>query len=53
MAEINLKEVQFVDWCPKCKYFETEEVEDPCNDCLGQGWNVDSTKPINFVAKDE
>ena len=49
----NVKEVSFFVWCPKCRYGNTEEVEDPCNECLAQGWNVNSTKPINFVPKDE
>lgn len=53
MPELNLKEVRFDVWCPKCRYYETNEVEDPCNWCLSQGWNVDSTKPINFVENED
>lgn len=44
----NLKIVDFMKWCHKCKDHDTPEVEDPCNECLAQGWNVDSTKPINW-----
>lgn len=49
----NTKEVMFYKWCKECKNFETPETDDPCNECLTQPWNVDSTKPINFRSKDE
>lgn len=52
-TSLNVKEVSFFEWCPKCKHYDTEEVEDPCNDCLTQGWNVNTTKPVNFAEKDE
>ena len=38
-------------FCHKCQYEEKKESEDPCYDCLGQGYNVDSHKPINFKEK--
>lgn len=48
----DTKEVDFREWCPKCKYADNPAVEDPCNGCLAQGWNIDSHKPINFKEKD-
>jgi hypothetical protein len=48
----NTKEVLFSLWCSSCKHKDTNETDDPCNECLAQGWNIDSTKPI-FYAKDE
>lgn len=49
MAEqIITKEVLFNEYCPKCKHYEKSESEDPCWDCLDQGWNENSHKPINF-----
>lgn len=42
------KEVYFNEWCGKCVNSDKEENEDPCWDCLTQGWNEDSHKPIHF-----
>lgn len=40
--------VKFDEWCESCKYFETEETEDPCNECLNESVNEDSRKPVNW-----
>lgn len=50
---MNIKEVLFYDWCKKCKNENTNESDDPCNECLIQGWNFDSHKPIMFKQKDD
>lgn len=42
------KEVHFDEYCKLCKHYEKREHEDPCFDCLNQGWNEDSHKPILF-----
>ena len=42
------KEVYFDQWCPKCKYKDTDEGEDPCDICLGYSSNANSHKPIEF-----
>lgn len=52
MSEINTKEVYYHKYCPKCLYSETPEEEDPCDECLSQGWNENSHKPINFKEDD-
>ena len=44
-----LKEVLFDKWCKTCKYRFKGEAEDPCNDCLNEPSNNDSTKPIEYV----
>lgn len=31
---VNIKEVRFDEYCKKCKYFDKNEDEDPCFDCL-------------------
>lgn len=46
--ENNTKEVMYKDYCPKCIYADLEEVKDPCNECLNQGYNENSHKPIKF-----
>lgn len=45
---MSIKEVHFEEYCNKCKHYEKTEAEDPCWDCLNQGWNTDSHKPILF-----
>lgn len=42
------KEVYFDQYCSKCKYKDTPEGEDPCDDCLAYPWMPNSHKPINF-----
>ena len=44
------KEVRFDEYCPKCQHFEKDASEDPCWDCLNQGYNFDSHKPIHYEA---
>jgi hypothetical protein len=34
MMEVNLKEVVFALYCPKCVNKELEGFKDPCNECL-------------------
>lgn len=50
---MSTKEVRFDIYCQKCKNANTPETEDPCNDCLAQGWNAESKKPILFKEKEE
>lgn len=45
MAE---KEVYFEVYCKTCKHKKLAEHEEPCDDCLEQGSNTDSHKPINW-----
>ena len=44
----NYKEVYFNEYCSKCKYKDTLESDDPCDECLTNPSNIDSHKPINF-----
>lgn len=45
------KFVYFWDYCPKCKYKDFNEEDDPCYDCLKEPVNVDSHKPTHFKEK--
>ena len=47
----DLKEVYFDVYCPKCKHYGKDESEDPCWDCLTEGINEDSHKPVYFEEK--
>lgn len=48
MAEYETKEVYFSDYCKMCIHCNKDDAEDPCNECLTQGWNENSHKPIKF-----
>lgn len=47
------KEVRFDTYCPLCKHYEKNEAEDPCFDCLNQGWNEDSHQPICYEENED
>lgn len=42
------KIVDFHEYCPTCKFHDTQAFEDPCNECLNSPVNEDSHKPINW-----
>lgn len=42
------KEVRFDIYCKNCRHYEKSEAQDPCYDCLDNGWNEDSHKPVYF-----
>lgn len=49
MAELNPdKIVDFHKYCAICKYFEKEEIDDPCFECLDNPVNEYSHRPVNF-----
>lgn len=47
------KEVDFAKHCKTCEYSELEEKFDPCNDCLTEGMNLNSEKPVYWKEKKE
>lgn len=50
----QLKFIEFDQYCPKCKYKDTSDAEDPCDECLTNPVAYNSKKPINFKEnKDE
>lgn len=49
--EAIYKEVRFDIWCPKCRYEKTKDTDDPCNRCLAEPANENSTKPIEWKEK--
>lgn len=53
MNSNNEKIVSFRYWCPLCKYATVPETEDPCNECMHDPVNLNSTKPVKFERKDE
>ena len=46
------KEVDFAKYCKKCKHFDTQDYEEPCNECLENPAMQDSHKPMHFEEKD-
>lgn len=53
MSELNTKEVNFRVYCPKCAHYEDRAEDEPCNECLTQGFNYGSHKPIKYEEKDD
>ena len=47
------KEVYFDQYCDKCKHKDKRDVEDPCDECLGNTTNLYSHKPTNFEEDDK
>ena len=45
----NTKEVYFNEFCPKCKYSDIDETDDPCNECLIHGSNENTHRPVMYV----
>lgn len=43
--------VEFENYCSKCRYYETKETEEPCNECLHEPVRDDSRKPLRFWPK--
>lgn len=50
--DANYQEVYFDRYCETCKNKDTKEYENPCNDCLSEGVNVGSHKPVNWREKE-
>ena len=49
----NYKEVRFDQYCQKCKHYNKNEDEEPCDECLNNPVNLYSHKPINFEEKEK
>lgn len=49
----NQKEVFFHEYCKTCKYADTVETDDPCNECLNEPSNENSHKPVRWEDKDK
>ena len=42
------REVLFDIYCPLCKHWGKKEDEYPCDECLNEGVNTDSHKPLKW-----
>lgn len=49
----DYKEVYFWEYCKDCKYKDTPETEEPCNECLEYPMNLYSHKPVNWKEKNK
>lgn len=46
--ENQYKLVDFKKYCKTCKHKDVKAIEDPCNECLGEGANLNSEKPVKY-----
>lgn len=53
MLSNDKKEVYFEVYCETCKYKDTKETEDPCNDCLAYPYNINSHRPVLYKENDD
>ena len=49
----DYKIVNFNEYCYKCKYYDLDTDEEPCDECLDNPANIDSHKPVKFEEKGE
>lgn len=47
------KIVKFDEWCPNCKYEETNENDDPCEACLTNSVRDAYQEPSGYLKKEE
>lgn len=50
--EVGWKIIQYDKWCSKCKYEKTEEISEPCNECLTESARFQNSRPLNFKEKE-
>lgn len=50
--EIIDKFVDFYSYCISCKYEEKTEQDEPCCRCLANPVNPNTSKPVNWEAKE-
>ena len=46
------KLVNFSEYCDKCKHYDLDGTEEPCNECLSYPVNQYTHKPVNFESKE-
>ena len=46
------KEVYFIEYCSSCKYYDLDENDLPCNECLNDTVNNYSHKPTHYEEDD-
>lgn len=40
--------VEYSDYCRKCKHLDKPEYKDPCNECLENPVNINTTAPVKY-----
>lgn len=48
----DIREVRFDEYCKKCEYEKKQENEDPCDKCLDEPVNDNTSKPRMFKEKE-
>lgn len=46
--EMDLKEVNFKKYCEKCKNVDVEDWENPCSECICDGFRVGTEVPLHY-----
>lgn len=53
MDQDNLKIISFDKYCRACKYYDKDENENPCEQCLDEPVRLYSEKPFYYSKKEE
>lgn len=51
MNNDGMKIVEFDKYCKTCRHEKKKETEEPCYECLMEGENVNSHKPVKWEEK--
>lgn len=51
MNDSSIREVDFFKYCPLCAYSGVDENKDPCDECLANGHNDGTSKPVKWEEK--
>ena len=49
--ENNTKIVDFHKYCKTCKHSKKKDNEDPCDECLDNPTNTNTSRPVNWEEK--
>lgn len=51
--DVEYKEVDFEKYCKTCKYEKLDGFQSPCNECLENSMNIQTSKPTEWVKKEK
>lgn len=49
--ENNVKIVDFHKYCKTCKHSKKKDIEEPCDECLDNPTNKNTSRPVNWEEK--
>lgn len=53
MDQQAYKEVNFHEYCKKCRHEKVKETETPCDECMTEFLNLNSHRPVKYAEKEK